>query len=47
MRTGIFDPDPAVVRSGMLDGVAELLHLERLDPEEEYLTGNAPSVSGL
>lgn len=42
----IFDPDPAVVRSGMLDGVAELLHLERLDPEEEYLTGNAPSVSG-
>ncbi|MEZ6039666.1 MAG: class I SAM-dependent methyltransferase [Planctomycetaceae bacterium] len=41
----LFDPDPAVVRSGMLDGVAELLSLERLDPEEEYLTGQAPVES--
>ena len=38
----LFDPDPSVVRSGMLDGVAELLTLQRLDPEEEYLTGPAP-----
>lgn len=42
----IFDPDPAVVRSGMLDGVAERLQMERLDREEEYLTGSAPSTSG-
>lgn len=45
----IFDPDPAVVRSGMLDAVAEQCGLKRLDPEEEYLTGqnccSSPFVS--
>lgn len=35
----IFDPDPAVVRAGLLDMLAEQLHLTRLDAEEEYLTG--------
>lgn len=36
----LFDPDPAVVRSGLIDGVCERLELERLDPEEEYLTAD-------
>jgi hypothetical protein len=36
----LFDPDPAVVRSGLIDGVCERLALERLDPEEEYLTSD-------
>lgn len=36
----LFDPDPAVVRSGLIDGVCERLKLERLDPEEEYLTAD-------
>jgi hypothetical protein len=36
----LLDPDPAVVRSGMLDGVCERLHLDRLDAEEEYLTSD-------
>lgn len=34
----IYDPDPAVVRSGLLDVVADQFSLSRLDPEEEYLT---------
>lgn len=42
----LYDPDPAVVRSGMLDGVAEQLGLQRLDPEEEYLTGPHAVTSG-
>lgn len=36
----IFDPDPAVVRSGLLDVMAERFGLLRLDVEEEYLTGD-------
>ncbi len=36
--TYICDPDPAVVRSGLIDAVCEKLDLQRLDPEEEYLT---------
>jgi hypothetical protein len=35
----IYDPDPAVVRSGLIDVVAETLQLNRLDGAEEYLTG--------
>jgi SAM-dependent methyltransferase len=35
----IFDPDPAIVRSGLLDVVAEQQNMQRLDAEEEYLTG--------
>jgi hypothetical protein len=34
----LYDPDPAVVRSGLLDVVACELGLGRLDEEEEYLT---------
>ena len=36
----IYDPDPAVVRAGMLDLVAERFGLNRLDGAEEYLTGD-------
>lgn len=36
----IYDPDPAIVRSGLLDVVAEQLGLERMDSEEEYLTSD-------
>lgn len=35
----IFDPDPAVVRSGLLDHVGEMHSLCRLDSADEYLTG--------
>lgn len=44
--TWLHDPDPAVVRSGLLDVIAEQHNLQRLDPEEEYLTGDAPVDSG-
>lgn len=37
----LFDPDPAVVRAGLVDVVAERLHLTRLDDAEEFLTGDA------
>ena len=35
----IFDPDPAVVRSGLLDVVGEIHSMRRIDKEDEYLTG--------
>lgn len=35
----IYDPDPAIVRSGMIELLAERLELFRLDDAEEYLTG--------
>jgi hypothetical protein len=41
----VYDPDPAVVRSGLLDMAAEQLGLSRLDDREEYLTGSARIVS--
>ena len=41
----VFDPDPALVRSGMLDVMAEQLKLTRLDSEEEYLTSDRLVVS--
>jgi len=34
----LYDPDPAVVRSGLLDVAADQYGLSRLDTEEEYLT---------
>jgi len=34
----LLDPDPAVVRAGLVDVCSETLSLGRLDPEEEYLT---------
>jgi hypothetical protein len=36
----LFDPDPAIVRSGLLDVMAERNNLLRLDAEEEYLTSD-------
>ena len=42
----IFDPDPAIVRSGLIDVMAETHSLQRLDAEEEYLTGAECVTSG-
>ena len=42
----IFDPDPAIVRSGLIDVMAEQYSLQRLDAEEEYLTGAECVTSG-
>ncbi|MCH2210378.1 MAG: methyltransferase domain-containing protein [Fuerstiella sp.] len=36
----LFDPDPAVVRAGLVDAVCEQLNLQRLDAGEEYLTSD-------
>lgn len=36
----LYDPDPAVVRSGLVDLAAVTLGLQRLDEREEYLTGD-------
>ena len=36
----VYDPDPAVVRAGLIDVVAERLNLNRLDDAEEYLTAD-------
>ena len=41
----VFDPDPAVVRAGLVDLLAERLGLRRLDSAEEYLTGDQPLTS--
>jgi hypothetical protein len=41
----VFDPDPAVVRAGLVDVLAEQLDLHRLDAEEEYLTSDSHVVS--
>ena len=37
----IYDPDPAVVRSNLVDVVSERLGLSRLDAEEEFLTSQS------
>lgn len=36
----VFDPDPSIVRAGLVDVLAERLGLRRLDDAEEYLTGD-------
>jgi len=41
----IYDPDPSIVRSGLLDVAAAQFSLTRLDPEEEYLTSTDPVES--
>lgn len=41
----LFDPDPAIVRAGLLDLLAERLGLCRLDAAEEYLTASTASLS--
>jgi hypothetical protein len=38
-RQYVYDPDPAVVRAGLVDAAAVRLGLTRLDAAEEYLTG--------
>ena len=38
VRRYVFDPDPGIVRSGLLDLLAESQELCRLDEAEEYLT---------
>lgn len=38
VQTFVYDPDPAVVRAGLVDRLAEDLGLQRLDDEEEFLT---------
>ena len=42
----IFDPDPAIVRSGLIDVMAEQHSMQRLDAEEEYLTSTECVSSG-
>lgn len=41
----LYDPDPAIVRAGLVDAAAEKLGLSRLDDSEEYLTGSNPVKS--
>jgi len=41
----LFDPDPGIVRAGLVDVLAERLNLRRLDDAEEYLTGDEPVQS--
>jgi hypothetical protein len=43
----LIDPDPALVRSGLIDLYAVLQGLSRLDDAEEYLTGDAIRTSHL
>ena len=38
LKEYLFDPDPAVVRAGLIDALSEKLNLGRLDGAEEYLT---------
>lgn len=42
----LLDPDPAIVRSGLLDVMAEQHQLLRLDAEEEYLTSDQLPQTG-
>lgn len=37
----LYEPDPAVVRAGLVDLLAEQFGLSRLDDDEEFLTGDA------
>lgn len=41
----IYDPDPAVVRAGLVDVLADQLGLQRLDSAEEYLTSDQRVIS--
>lgn len=40
LRSYLYDPDPAVVRAGLIDMLAEQASLQRLDDAEEYLTSD-------
>lgn len=50
LQQHLYDPDPAVVRAGLVDLAAMELSLSRLDEAEEYLTSNqkidSPFVRG-
>ncbi|MCA9083156.1 MAG: hypothetical protein KDA81_03830 [Planctomycetaceae bacterium] len=41
----LFDPDPAVVRSGLLDLAGEIGQMRRMDREDEYLTSDVCSAN--
>jgi len=43
----LLDPDPAVVRSGLVDRLAEVCAGWRLDDREEYISADAPSETSL
>lgn len=45
--TYLCDPDPAVVRAGLLDALAARHGMMRLDAEEEYLTATQPPATSL
>ena len=42
----LMDPDPAIVRSGLIDVMAERFGMQRLDAEEEYLTADSLPGTG-
>ncbi len=42
LATFVFDPDPAVVRAGLIDQLCADIGLSRLDDAEEYLTAEEP-----
>lgn len=42
----LFDPDPGIVRAGLIDVLADQHSLLRMDAEEEYLTGQALPETG-
>jgi SAM-dependent methyltransferase len=42
----LLDPDPALVRAGLIDVLAERHGLQRLDAEEEYLTATSIPATG-
>ncbi|MFM7038741.1 MAG: class I SAM-dependent methyltransferase [Planctomycetaceae bacterium] len=42
----LLDPDPSIVRAGLIDVLAERHCLQRLDPEEEYLTATDVPLTG-
>jgi hypothetical protein len=42
----LLDPDPSIVRAGLIDVLAEQHSLQRLDPEEEYLTAAEVPCTG-
>lgn len=45
LESWLYDPDPAVVRAGLVDVLAESLDIARLDRDDEYLTGTEPCSS--
>jgi hypothetical protein len=42
----LFDPDPGIVRAGLIDVLADQHSLLRMDAEEEYLTGETLPETG-